>query len=173
MAGPVLRVHRIVLHGGVEPQAVALLAVIEGSVERAAPAASSPAAPAATAAPAGRAVVVGVLALGARLVLGAGLALRLVVLGVEGLLGLGGGLELGRDQGIVLGPQVDLLHARVPVLGGQIVVALERLDLLDGDLQLVRDPRIGPSLADPGADLVEAGLQRATGHEARGSLAKS
>src|SRR4051794_41672532 len=32
---PVLGVDRIVLHGGVEPQAVALLAVVEGALERA------------------------------------------------------------------------------------------------------------------------------------------
>src|SRR5207253_4649939 len=35
MPGPVLRVDRVVLNGGIEPQAVALLAVVEGALERA------------------------------------------------------------------------------------------------------------------------------------------
>src|SRR5690349_11118345 len=35
VARPVLGVDRIVLHGGVEPQAVALLAVVEGALQRA------------------------------------------------------------------------------------------------------------------------------------------
>src|SRR5207244_966849 len=51
VAGPVLGVHGIVLHGGVQPQAVSLLAVIEGPLQDGgaglAPAAAStsPAAP--------------------------------------------------------------------------------------------------------------------------------
>src|SRR4051794_37446439 len=35
LARPVLGVDRVVLHGGVEPQTVALLAVVEGALERA------------------------------------------------------------------------------------------------------------------------------------------
>src|SRR5207237_5561790 len=47
VARPVLGIHRIVLHGRVEPQAVALVAVVEGPLERLAlapPAAAAPAA---------------------------------------------------------------------------------------------------------------------------------
>jgi hypothetical protein len=39
------------------------------------------------------------------------------------------------------------------------------LDLLDGDLQLVRDPGVGASLADPSTDPIELGAKRSTGHE--------
>jgi hypothetical protein len=38
------------------------------------------------------------------------------------------------------------------------VLALEAADVPDGDLELVGDPRVGPTLADPGPDLVELGL---------------
>ena len=72
VAGPVLGVDGIVLHVGVEPEAVALLAVVERALERAR---GGAAAGAAAAARGGR-------ALGLRLVLVVGL----------GLLGLGGGL---------------------------------------------------------------------------------
>ena len=62
VAAPVLGVQRVVLDGGVEPQAVALLAVVEGALQRLALAA----APAASAAPAPAAALAGtaVLAVG-------------------------------------------------------------------------------------------------------------
>src|SRR4051794_5527648 len=77
VARPVLRVDRVVLDGGVEPQAVALLAVVEGALERRlrGPAARAAAAPG------------GALGLGLLLFLLGGLA--------RGLLG-GAGLVLGR-----------------------------------------------------------------------------
>src|SRR6188472_422494 len=80
VTGPVLGVDRVVLDGGVEPQPVALLAVVEGALQGAgaAPAAAPSAAPAAAAA-------------------------RLVV--VRLLLGL----ERRGDEGVVLGAQVKLL----------------------------------------------------------------
>jgi hypothetical protein len=74
-------------------------------------------------------------------------------------------LELGGDGRVVLGAQVDLVVEvepgglrRLPV-GEQLVLALERLDVLDGHLELVGDPRVGPALPDPAADLVEVRSQ--------------
>src|SRR4029077_6404577 len=52
-----------------------------------------------------------------------------------------------------------------------ILLALDRLDLLHGHLELVRDPGIGPALANPGPNLVELRTERPTGH-AGGNLAK-
>ena len=98
-------------------------------------------------------------------------ALRGRLLGGVRLLGLGRarllGLELGGDRRVVLGAQVDL-DAGVPggvrAVGHQLVLALEGLDLLDGDLELVRDPGVRAALAHPGADLVELRSQRAACH---------
>ena len=100
MPGPVLGVDRIVLDGGVEPQAVALVTMVEGRLERvggALAAAASPAAAASATAPSRliRLVLVVLVGLGLRLGFGLG--------------SFGGSIELGGDQGIILGPQVDLI----------------------------------------------------------------
>src|SRR4051812_40467457 len=110
MAGPVLGIDRVVLDGWVQPQPVALLAVVEGALQRtgsgrrARPEHSAPSTTAATpGAWAGRLLVV---------VLGLGLArLRCLLLSLRlGAFGLKlRGLELGCDQRIVLGAQVDLV----------------------------------------------------------------
>jgi hypothetical protein len=91
-----------------------------------------------------------------------------------GLLGAGGlgGVELGGDEGLVLGAQVDLVVevgavGRLDVALLETLLTLERADLLHGHLELVRDPRIGASLANPGADLVEVWAERSAGHERR------
>ena len=67
--------------------------------------------------------------------------------------------ELGGDQRVVLGLQVDLVvEVRAGsggghlVVGQQVVPLLEPLDLLDGDLELVGDPRVGATPAHPAAD---------------------
>src|SRR5579884_1764683 len=154
VAGPVLGVDGVVLDGGVEPQAVALLAMVEGALERRGVAGAGAAAAAAAGAPAGaggRAVVLVVLAL--------------VVLVTLGRLGERTGgfrfgcLELGGDQRVVLCPQVDLVELALGgdvagVLAGEVVLALELLDVADGDLELVRHPGVGAALAHPGADLI-------------------
>ena len=124
-----------------------------------APRASAPAAAAAPTAPAGRRVVVIAVAIAIarrRRLLLVAFGLRL-----DGG-GLGLGLELGGDQGVVLGAQVDLVvevGARRAgdglTLGREVVLALESVDLLHGHLELVGDPCVGPSLAHPGADLVQ------------------
>ena len=104
----------------------------------------------------------------------AGLGAARVLLGLQALL-LGparlGGLELGGDERVVFGAQVDLVvevdlrSVAVVGLGGrQVVVALEGLDLLDGRLELVGDPGVGAALADPAADLIEMWAQRASSH---------
>jgi hypothetical protein len=113
-------------------------------------------------APGGRAAAAAAPALGLllRLVLVLGLGLRL-----RGLLRLGG-VELGGDERVVLRAQVDLVvevraggSLAVLALGLQVLLALERLDLLHRHLQLVGDPRVGPPLADPTADLVQVRAQ--------------
>ena len=76
------------------------------------------------------------------------------------LLGRLGGVELGGDQRVVLGAQIDLVVevgavGRLHVALLEPLLALERLDLLHGDLELVGDPRVGAALADPAANLVE------------------
>src|SRR5918998_666623 len=80
VAGPVLRVHGVVLHRGVEPEAVPLLTVIEGPLEglaRGATARSAASAPAAAAAAAAWALLAGaVRSLG--LVAGGAIGLRVV-----------------------------------------------------------------------------------------------
>src|SRR4051812_35656504 len=165
LAGPVLGVHRIVRDGRVEPQPVALLAVVERALERPRRPGRAPAAPTAAAAAALGTVLVLVLVLVlVALVLGG----LLVLLGAAG----GLGLELGGDQRVVLRAQIDLVVEVDPhrgavavALGGELVLALERLDLLDRHLELVRDPRVRPALANPGADLVEVGAERSSGHQ--------
>src|SRR4051812_1685549 len=161
VTGPVLGVDGVVLHGGVEPEPVPLLAVVEGALERLPGAAAAAAAAASPAARLG--LGIGVEAVLARLL---GVAGGLVLLGALGglvggagvLLGLAGGLglQLRGDRGVVLGAEIDL----VAVGGGLVAVSfqpllsLERLDLLYRRFQLVRYPRIGAALADPRADLI-------------------
>src|SRR4051794_9545764 len=132
VAGPVLGVDGIVLHRGIEPQPVALLAVVEGALERAARRRALARAPGAAAAPA-RTRLVTVLLRGVRRLGGLrlGLAALLLLGAAGGLLGRarlllgalrGLGLELRRDGGVVLRAEVDLLRG---ALGGAVVVGLE------------------------------------------------
>jgi hypothetical protein len=70
-------------------------------------------------------------------------------------LGLGFGcFQLGGDQRIVLGAQVDLVRivayggsVRGLLLADQLVLVLELLDVLDAHPKLVGDPRVGSTLA--------------------------
>src|ERR1700733_3891275 len=164
--GPVLGVDGVLLDGWVQPQAVALLAVVEGTLEWAgvAPGGARAATPAAAGAFAG-AGASGLLSILGGLIVGffglrpGELSLRL------------GGLELGGDERVVLSTQVDLLGvvAGCGALGGllvadQLVLALELLDVADGHLELVSDPSVSSALAHPGADLVEVRAQRFPGH---------
>ena len=82
-----------------------------------------------------------------------------------------GSFELGGDQRIVLGTEVDLLLvvSGLRPLGRllvahQVVLALELFDVAHAHVELMRDPGIGPALADPGANLVEVRPQRSAGH---------
>src|SRR4051812_24090667 len=151
VARPVLGIDRIVLDRGIEPQAVALFAVIERALERTGRCGATARTPAA--APRGALGLVLVLiflgrggGLGGsgrgRLLLGL-LAGRFLG-GALLLLRLARGLflELRGDQRIVLGAQVDLINNAAIVVGVRLepLLALERLDLLDGHFQLVRDP---------------------------------
>ncbi len=152
MTGPVLGVDRIVLDRGVEPQAVPLFAVVERRLERRG---LAPGAAASTAAASP--------ALGRRLLAVTVLVLVLFLGVFLGALGLGG-FELGGDQRVVLGSKINLIievgagagAGGLGVgLGLEALLALERLDLLHGHLELVCDPRVGASLADPAANSVQ------------------
>ncbi|CAA9487886.1 MAG: hypothetical protein AVDCRST_MAG17-592 [uncultured Solirubrobacterales bacterium] len=167
-----LGVDGVVLHGGVEPQAVALFAVVEGSLERLARRAGNAGAGATatattTSATSPRALVAVLVLSRSRLVLrfvgGQG--------GLRHVLRLGLRVERCGYERVVLGAQVDLdLLAGPRSVGGgllgrdQLVLPLEGGDVAGRDLELMGDPRVGTTLADPAADLVELGLQRAAGH---------
>ena len=167
-----LGVDGIVLDGGVEPQAVALLAVVERALER----------PGGLLAAAAAGARPGALRLRRLLVLG-GLLLGGLAGGLLGGLGLllGAadllGLELRGDRGVVLGAEVDLVGDRAVggglAVGLQAVLALEGLDLLDGHLELVGDPGVGATLSHPPTDLVKLRTQRPAAHEQAGRLAKT
>src|SRR5688572_29420817 len=108
MAGPVLGVDRVLLDRRVEPEAVAVVAVVERPLEglaaalAAAPSAASAAAPGTVLAVA---LTLGVLA-----------TLAVLVVRVLGLR-----VELGGDQRVVLGAQIEILGE-----GGGLLLALGR-----------------------------------------------
>src|SRR5215207_274044 len=173
VAGPVLGVDGVVLDGGVEPQAVALLAVVERALER-----PGGALAAAAARPRGgvlRRLLLLLLLFGGLLLgrLARGLlgGLRLLLCAAHLLR-----LELGGDRLVVGRAKVDLVGGRGgggPVAAGpEPVLALERLDLLDRDFELMSDPRVGATLSHPSTDLVKLRAQRPAAHEQAGRLAK-
>src|SRR5215217_4669282 len=162
VAGPVLGVHRIVLDRGVQPQAVALLAVVERPLELAAAAAgTAPATASAATPPLG--LVAGDLDVVVVLVL-----LVLVLLGL--------GIERRRDQRVVLGAQVEIVAVRDGALGFpalrcvELVIALELAQILDRDLELMGDPGVGPALSYPRPDLIQLWTQGSGCHR-RANLA--
>src|SRR5215211_742969 len=147
MPGPVLGVHRIVLHGRIEPQAVALLlAVVEAGLQR-----GAWALPAATATSPSPATGFRILP---RLLFLFGLFLLdlfvfdLFVFGLF-LLGL---LHRGLDLCLDL---VAKLHLATVLPGGQFMAATELPQLGRGDIELVSDPGVGAALPHPRADLVQ------------------
>jgi len=142
---PVFGVDRVILDGWVQPEAVALLTVVKGRLERSRGPAPPPAATTSAASPAAAGGLLGVV-------------LVLVLVRAVGF----GGIELSRDQSIILGAEVDLAVevsgcpcAFDVVTRSELLLAAEGLDLLHGDLELVRDPGIGPTLSDPGANAVQ------------------
>ena len=92
--------------------------------------------------------------------------------GASFFFGLAGGFrfELGGDLRVVFRAQIDLLDGGAVLLevGLQALLALEGLDLLDGDFQLVRDPRVGATLSHPPADLVKLRTQGPAAHRRAG-----
>ena len=78
--------------------------------------------------------------------------------------------EFGSDLRVVFRAQIDLLDSGAVLLGVglEALLALEGLDLLDGDFQLVRDPRIGATLSHPPADLVKLRTQGPAAHRRAG-----
>src|SRR5687768_13342735 len=97
VAGPVLRVDGVVRDRGVEPEAVALLAVVERRLDRAV-AVGAPRAPAAARAPPTRLRLVVVVRLAVAVLRGPGLGARRL-----------GGVELGGDRRVILRAEVDLV----------------------------------------------------------------
>src|SRR4051794_19775642 len=143
--------------------------MVERALERLVRAAS-PAAAAAARAAAGSGLLVALLGgLGLGVLVGGALGRLLgepcLLLRAAGLLGL----ELGGDRRVVLGAEVDLLEGlgRITVRL-QVVLALEGLDLLHGDLELMGDPGVRAALPDPPTNLVELRAQRAATHGGRG-----
>ena len=65
--------------------------------------------------------------------------------------------------GLYLIAEVDVA-GRFLALGGEPVAAAEVTQLRRGNTKLVRDPRIGPALTNPGSDLVELWSQGLAGH---------
>src|SRR5206468_6003576 len=175
--GPMLGVDPIVDDGRIEPQPVALLAVVEGPLEwstRASPASASTT----PAAPPPRGDIGFGIGIGLPGLLRRGLGRRLG-LGFGRPLGFGG-FELGRDQRVVLGPKIDLVveveltddAVGLLAVSRKTVLPLERLDLLDADLELVGDPCIRPALARPRADLIELRSKRFARHQRSETSAK-
>ena len=82
----------------------------------------------------------------------------------------GFGFQLGGDLRVVFRAQIDLLGAGAVFfeVGLEALLALEGLDLLDGDFQLVRYPRIGATLSHPPADLVKLRTQGPAAHRRAG-----
>jgi hypothetical protein len=155
----VLGVDGVVLDRGVEPEAVALVfAVVEGRLVLLAATATSAATAATTFAGATGALAV-ILAIVVTLILG---------LGLFGLLLGGGGFDLRFD----LVAQVDVVRAGVLVVGREFVLLAELAQLGRRDFELVGDPCVRAALVDPGADLIQLWLQRASWHW-RGTLLKA
>ena len=166
VALPVLAVHAGLAHGAVQPQAVALVAVVEHGLElERRVGAALGAAPAATAtAPAlgrvGLAVVGGRRAppparprRGGGLLGGRGRGSRLARLRRGGLRLGGDRLEVGLDH------VVDGRAGRL-VAAPQVVLAAEARDRRRRGAELVGDPDVGRALLDPGSDLVELRFER-------------
>ena len=93
----------------------------------------------------------------ARLLLGPAGVLLLAPLGLL--------LERRGDRGVVLGAEIDLLGGRLAAVGLEILLALEGLDLLHRDLELVRDPRVGATLSHPPSNLIKLRTQGPATHE--------
>src|SRR5207247_2405478 len=125
VAGPVLGVRGVVLDRRVEPQAVALLAVVEGALQRAGTSTPAPAAAAAAASPAPSRLPLAVaILLGVRL--------------VRTRFGCGLGVQCGGHQRVVLGAEIllDVLERGALVaVGGlrrsEIMLPLEGHELTD------------------------------------------
>ncbi len=173
---PVLGVDRVVLDGGIEPQAVALLAVVERALERAV--GGGAAARAAAAAAGGR----------------LGFSSSCVVLPASAARRVSPRprppcarppRRRGRSSSALRAASSSSSAAicasssarrstsssGAPVVVGvglQALLALERLDLLDGHFELVRDPRVGATLSHPPADLVKLRTQGPAAHRRAG-----
>ena len=169
VARPVLGVDGVVLDGGVEPQAVALLAVVEGALERPGALAAAPR----RRRPRRR---FGARRASPRLVL---------VLGPRPRLAASSATFASSSAAAPPRPRARRRWRRRPrragrplrrsapsalalAVGLELVLALERLDLLDGHLELVRDPGVGAALAHPPANLIQLGTQRPAAHGGAG-----
>ena len=183
VAGPVLGVDGVVLDGGVEPQPVALLAVVERALERAgralAPAAARPGAgalglprrppsppPRPRPARSSAASASAALRAASSAALASSSARR--TSSASSSAAIAASSSARRSTSSAAAPSAPDL-----AVGLQAVLALERLDLLDGHLELVGDPGVGATLSHPPTDLVKLRTQRPAAHEQAGRLAKA
>ena len=156
---PMLGVGRVVLDRRVEPDPVALLvALVEGRLQRPAPAAAATTPAASPSSLSSRLIPLIATAVTVRLVFA--LVGRLLF-----FLGLGL-TELGLDLRLDLVAEVDVA-VRLLALRGQPVAMTEVAELCGGNADLMGDPGVRPALANLGANLVELGSEGLPGHRRR------
>ena len=163
VAGPVLGVDGVVLDGGVEPQAVALVAVVEGALERLLLAAagrvrracrgggawacrrrpsSSESDSESDSSSSGSSSAAASCSASSAAATSASSSAR---------------RSSSSEPAAPAKPSSPLPAASS---AHQLVLALEAADVADRHLELVRDPSVGASLADPGPDLIQLGFER-------------
>ena len=176
LTGPVLRIDRVVLDGWVEPQSVALLAVVERPLEGTGVAVCCAAAAAATTAAAAFRVAScwsGITRVRVRVLVllrsGASAFRRSAS---SSAASSSAAISASSSARRSISSKSDGAGACGGVLvAGKIVLALELLDVLHADFELVCDPGVGTALPYPDTDLVQMWAQRSTSHERSGRLA--
>ena len=155
VARPVLGIDGVVLDGRVEPQAVALLAVVEGALERLRPAAApAPAAPSAAPAPGlrrRRPRSPRPRPRPPRRPPPARPRARRRRARRPPRAGRAPPRRAGRE---------GVVAVLAGFVGRELVLSLEGADVADGDLELVGDPGVGAALPHPGPDLVQLWFER-------------
>ncbi len=196
VAGPVLGVDRVVLDGGVQPQAVALLAVLEGafqgsgaarggarrprpprrlrrragvSASSSSSSASSSSAPRSARSARSRSACLGLCAFALRAASASARSRSASRAAASSSAAISASSSARRS--ISSGKSCAGDARRGILVADQLVLALELLDLLHRDFELMGDPRVGATLAHPGADLVELWTERLAWHGRSGRLA--
>ena len=146
LAGPVLGIDGVVLHGGVEPEAVAVgLAVIESRLKVFA----------ASTAPATAATTTPFRPIATSLAAAALLLLAVLVLARTPRSSSSSGSSAAAASISPRSRRADPFAAGgILLVGGEAVLFAELAQLRGADFKLVGDPGVRAALADPGADLV-------------------